>query len=193
MEFSVRTRDLRGRYFNSSVLEKLIGAGVQVILLTQDPKTHKDLTERYLHVAIDTFQINFANPADGTSVVNGADDLGTLLAKADVLIRGGHPDLHKQGGEVLRDAAERFCKEVLVKDRRAKGQRAAAISDYDGKTLGEIGPKVEPLMTSDASHLGKLRTIGGKLNPANHDDDIPGAGTLKVAPGDLRTLRKMYL
>jgi hypothetical protein len=180
-------------HFNSAVLERLITAGVQVILLTQDQKTYKDLTERYLHAAIDTFQINMTSPADGTSVVNKADDLGALMQKADVLIRGGHPDLHKQGGEVLRDAAERFCKEVLVKDRRAKGDGTAAISDYDGKTLGEIGPRVEPLMTSDPSHPGKLRTIGTQLNPANHDDDIPGAATLKVALGDLRTLRRTYL
>jgi hypothetical protein len=180
-------------HFNSAVLEKLIALGVQVILLTQDQKTHKDLTERYLHVPIDTFQINFGNPADGTTVVNKADDLGALLNKAEVLSRGGHPDLHKQGGEVLRDAAERFCKEVLVRDRRAKGDKTAALSDFDGKNLGELGPKTEPLMTGDASHPGKLRTIGSSLNPANHDDAIPGAGALKVALGDLRMLRKTYL
>jgi hypothetical protein len=180
-------------HFNSAVLERLIALGVQVILLTQDQKTYKDLTERYMHVPIDTFQINFANPADGTTVVNRADDLGALLNKAEVLIRGGHPDLHKQGGEVLRDAAERFCKEVLVRDRRMKGDATAALSDYDGKNLGEIGPKTEPLMTGDASHPGKLRTIGSNLNPANHDDAIPGAGVLKVALGDLRMLRKTYL
>jgi len=62
-----------------------------------------------------------------------------------------------------------------------------------GKTLGEIGPKAEALMTADASHPGRLRTIGNQLNPAKHDDDIPGASTLKVALGDLRSLRKTYL
>jgi len=126
-------------HFNSAVLEKLLDAGVQVILLTQDQKTCKDLTERYMHRSIDTFQINLANPADGTSIVNKADDLGTLISKAEILIRGAHPDLHKQGGEVMRDAAERFCKEMLARSRRTKGDRAAAISDYDGKTLGEAG------------------------------------------------------
>jgi hypothetical protein len=45
----------------------------------------------------------------------------------------------------------------------------------------------------DASHPGKLRTIGGTVNPANHDDAIPAAGALKVALGDLRYLKKQYL
>jgi hypothetical protein len=180
-------------HFNSAALEKLIDSGVQVILLTQDQKTSKDITERYLHRHIDTFQINLNNPAEGTTVVNKADDLGAMLSRAEVLIRGGHPDLQKQGGELLRDAAERFCKEALVKRQRAKGDNIAAISDYDGKTLGELGPKTEPLLTADPSHPGKLRTIGNNLNPSNHDDAIPGVGTLKVALGDLRALRKAYL
>jgi hypothetical protein len=48
-------------HFNSAVLEKLIDSGVQVILLTQDQKTSKDITERYLHRQIDTFYINLSN------------------------------------------------------------------------------------------------------------------------------------
>jgi hypothetical protein len=47
-----------------------------------------------------------------------ADDLGMAFDRADKLIRGGHPELLKQAGSVIRDAAERFCKEMLVKDRR---------------------------------------------------------------------------
>jgi hypothetical protein len=46
------------------------------------------------------------------------DDLETKFIRADTLIRGGHPSLHKQGGELIRDAAERFCKEMLVVNRR---------------------------------------------------------------------------
>ncbi len=54
-------------------------------------------------------------------------------------------------------------------------------------------PVVEPLLKHDASHPGKLRTIGGTVNPANHDDAVPAAGALKVALGDLRFLKKEYL
>jgi hypothetical protein len=101
--------------------------------------------------------------------------------------------LRKQGGEVIRDAAERFCKEMLVRTRRATGNAVASLNDYGGKTLGQLGPQVEPLLTNDPSHPSKLRAIGGAVNPAKHDDAVPAAGVLKVALGDLKGLKKEYL
>ena len=180
-------------YFNTAVLEKLIDAGVQVIVLTQDRKTWKDLEHRYLHANIDMFQMALTDPADGTAVTNTGDDLIAMLARADVLARGGHVELRKRAGELLRDAAERFCKEMLVRDRWTKGDKGAALSDYDGKNLGQLGPKVESLLAADPSHPGKLRSIGSQLNPAKHDDDTPNQGTITVALGDLKFLKKQYL
>ncbi|QOZ36995.1 ATP-binding protein [Bradyrhizobium sp. CCBAU 53421] len=180
-------------FFNAMVLEELLRLGTQVIVLTQDQRTWKDLGERYLHQNISMFQIALLSPADGSSVTNTADDLATQLTRAEKLARGGHPTLRKQGGEVMRDAAERFCKEMLVKDRRAKGDGAASLLDYDKKTLGHLGPQVEPLLTQDPSHPGKLRALGSALNPAKHDDAIPSMGTLVQALGDLQFLKKKYL
>jgi hypothetical protein len=48
-------------------------------------------------------------------------------------------------------------------------------------------------LTLDPSHPGKLRAIGGAVNPAKHDDAVPAAGMLKVALGDLKFLKKEYL
>lgn len=180
-------------YFKANVLEELLAAGVQVIILTQDQKSWKDLEHRYLHRNIDMFQIAMIDPADGTSVTNTGDDLMAMITRIEVLARGGHADLRKQAGELLRNAAERFCKEVLVRHRWANGHPNAALSDYDGKNLGQLSPQVEPLMTDDPSHPGKLRSLGSELNPAKHDDGIPPQGTLKVALGDLRHLKKKYL
>lgn len=180
-------------YFKAAVLEALIDAGVQVIILTQDQKSWKDLEHRYLHKDIDMFQMALLDPADGTTVTNTGDDLIAMLTRIDVLARGGHPDLRKQAGELLRNAAERFCKEILVKDLWAKGDTNAALSDYDGRNLGQLSPPVERLLTADPSHPGKLRSIRNELNPAKHDDGIPDQGTLKVALGDLRFFKKQYL
>jgi hypothetical protein len=180
-------------FFNAMVLEELLKIGMQVIVLTQDQRTWKDLGERYLHQKVTLFQIVLQNPAEGSAVTNTADDLETKFIRADTLIRGGHPSLHKQGGEAIRDAAERFCKEMLVRDRRIKGDATASLNDYDNKNLGHLCPLVEPLLTGDPSHPGKLRTIGGAVNPAKHDDAVPAAGILKVALGDLRFLKKSYL
>ena len=180
-------------YFKTAVLEELSGAGVQAIVLTQDQKMWKDLEHRYLHADIDMFQMALTEPADGTAVTNTGDDLMAMLSRAEVLARGGHAQLRRQAGESLRNATERFCKEMLVRDRWSKGDKCAALSDYDGKNLGQIEPKVEPLLTVDPSHPGKLRSIGTQLNPANHDDDTPDKGTIAVALGDLKFLKKQYL
>ena len=180
-------------YFNTAVLEELIRAGIQTVVLTQDRKTWKDMEQRYLHKNIDMFQLTLTDRADGTAVINTGDDLATMLARAEVLARGDHIELRKQAGEILRDAAERFCKEMLVRDRWVKGDSRAALSDYDGRNLGQLEPKVEPLLTADSSHPGKLRTMGSQLNPAKHDDDTPDRGTINVALGDLKFLKKQYL
>jgi len=180
-------------YFNAPVIEELLALGIQVVLLTQDQRTWKDLGERYLHQNISMFQIVLSAPASGSSVTNTADDLESMLVRADTLLRGGHLSLHKQGGEVVRDAAERFCKEMLVKTRRTSGDGNASLIDYDRKNLGDLSPQVETLLTLDPSHPGKLRTVGGAVNPAKHDDAVPAAGVLKVALGDLRFLKKKYL
>ena len=116
-----------------------------------------------------------------------------MLAHAQVLARGGHAELRKQAGESLRNAAERFCKEMLVRDRWTNGDKRAALSDYGGKNLGQLEPKVESLLTGDASHPGMLRSIRSQLNPAKHDDDTPDRGTIAVALGDLKFLKKQYL
>lgn len=180
-------------FFNSQVIEDLLKRGIQVILLTQDQRTWKDLGERYLHQNVSQFQIVLQSAADGSMIANTADNLETAFIRAETLVRGGHPSLHKQAGEVIRDSAERFCKEVLVRDSRRKGMNNAALTDHDGKTLGQLSPSVEPLLTVDPSHPGKLRTIGAATNPAKHDDAVPAAGTLKVALGDLRALKREYL
>ncbi len=107
--------------------------------------------------------------------------------------KSGNPELQKQAGEELRNAGERFCKELLVRDRWARGHKDAALSDYDGKTLGELGPKVEPLLAKDPSHSDRLHAFRDNLNPAKHDDGIPDDDTLKVALGDLKHLKQVYL
>ncbi|MER9094450.1 hypothetical protein NKI34_25775 [Mesorhizobium sp. M0700] len=44
-------------FFNAMVIEELANLGMQVIVLTQDQKTWKDLGERYLHQGISLFQL----------------------------------------------------------------------------------------------------------------------------------------
>jgi hypothetical protein len=180
-------------FFNTGVIEKLLDLDVQVILLTQDQKSWKDLGNLYAHRKIAMFQLSLPVPADGTVVWSTADDLKGKLARIETVIRNGHPIVRKQAGQDLRDVCERFCKEMLVRDRRAKGDQGAVISEYDGKDLGWLIPKVQPLLVKDPSHAGKLLAFPAAVNPAKHDDDIPSQGILVVAFGNLKELAKQYL
>jgi hypothetical protein len=82
---------------------------------------------------------------------------------------------------------------MLVRNAHTKDNKTAVISDYDGKTLEWLIPKVEALLVKDPSHPGKLRALPAALNPAKHDDDTPSKGALRVALGDLTYLKKEYL
>jgi tetratricopeptide (TPR) repeat protein len=180
-------------FFIDRVLQELLGSSVQVILLTHDERMWKDVQERYKHLDLDTFLVSLEKPHVGATVENRSDTLDALLARAMPYIENSNPDIRKIGAQRLRDAAERFCKLMLVKHRHDQGDTAAKVSDYDGKTLSDLVPQVEPLLSRDPSHPGKLRVIGQRLNPGAHDHQVPPPGDLKQSLGDLGYLRKEYL
>ncbi|GIV04286.1 MAG: hypothetical protein KatS3mg015_3116 [Fimbriimonadales bacterium] len=179
--------------FITRVLEALCAVGIQVVLLTHDQSTWRDVQERYRHLDLDSFIVKLDDPAGGARIESLSDDLDALLERAAPYVSNQDPHIRDIGARRLRDGAERFCKLILVDHRRSQGDHAAAISDYDGKNLGWLIPRVEPLLVKDASHPGKLRTVSRWLNPASHDHEIPPPGALKQCLGDLRTLRKEYL
>jgi hypothetical protein len=51
-------------------------------------------------------------------LVKPFDELSAKISRATSLAGGGHPHLRKECGVQLRDAGERFCKEMLVRDAR---------------------------------------------------------------------------
>jgi hypothetical protein len=182
-------------FFNTAVVEQLLSLGLQIIILTQDQKTLKDLETRHLHLGVATFELVIDTPLDGTTIVHTSDTLEALLDRCRILVRSPLRELRKQTGGILRDAGERFCKEMLVSQRFAEGDQDALITDYDGPgwNLGALVPLVEPLLIQDPGHPGKLRTVNRALNPANHDDGAPGTSVLKQAIHDLQDLKKRYL
>jgi hypothetical protein len=179
-------------HFCADVVDALLKKSIQVIVLTQDEPTRRNLTSRYAHISPSQYQLVLDDPKEGTVFDNKADNLAAMLSHADTLSRSNHPTTRKDAGERLRDTAERYCKEMLVAATRAAG-KSAAITDYDRKTLESLIPPVESLLSKDASHPGKLRTIPMTLNPANHDDNIPSRAALRQVLGDLKFLKKEYL
>jgi hypothetical protein len=180
-------------FFIDRVLQELLGSSVQVILLTHDERMWKDVQEQYKHLNLNTFLVSFEEPQVGATVENRSDTLDALLARATPYVENSNPDIRKIGAQRLRDAAERFCKLVLVENRRSQGDSATNVTDYDGKNLGDLILDVQPVLTKDPSHSGKLRVIRQRLNPGLHDDRVPPPGDLKQCLGDLKHLRKEYL
>jgi hypothetical protein len=179
-------------HFNSTVLSELLSRCIQVVVLTQDHDTWEELETRYRHVSISTAQLYIEAPADGTIIENTSDALLAKINRAMSLARGGHPDLRKECGIQLRDAGERFCKEILVNERRRNGDMAASLTDYGGKTLEWLFPKMEHLLDQDASHPGKFTVFKKTVNNACHDNAPPSSAAMTQAHGEIRFLVKMY-
>jgi len=180
-------------FFINDVLEELVQAKVQVILLTHDEKMRKDVEELYDHVGLDSFTIIMNNPSQGATVRKVRDTLDGKLAQAEQYLSNPDPESQKNAARTLRDAAERFCKLVLVHNCRQKGEAPALVTDYDGKTLGELINQVAPLLTKDVSDKGKLQYIRRTLNPGSHDDVTPPQTELKQCSDHLKDLRKKYI
>ncbi len=180
-------------HFNSTVLTELLKLPMQVVVLTQDHDIWKELENRYRHRGISNAQLYIETPVEGSIIENTSDSLLAKINRAKILARGGHPDSRKECGIHLRDAGERFCKEMLVKDEQERGNTAASLSDYDSKTLEWLCPRVDPLLDHDASHPGKLNVFKNNVNNACHDNEPPSTVLMKQACGEIRFLVKDYL
>jgi len=179
--------------FASSVIEALMAEGVQVIILTQDQKTAKDIATRWDHVNAGSFTIVRNDPHTGSEIRNKNDQLAAMIASARTPCSSEDPDQRKSGAQKLRDAIERFCKLILVRDRQAKGDQQASITDYDGKNFSSYSANVKALLIKDKSHPGKLQSAHDYTTPGSHDDASPSRGSLRSALGELTGLKKVYL
>ncbi|MDO8348877.1 MAG: hypothetical protein Q7T30_01480, partial [Planctomycetota bacterium] len=180
-------------HFHTTVLGELHKVPMQVIVLTQDHGTWEELEMLYRHLSISTAQLLIEDPAEGSLIENTSDVLAAKVIRAKSLARNGHPQNRKECGIQLRDAGERFCKEMLVKNRRANGEAIASLGDYDGKTLEKLLPDVAPLLDQDSSHQGRLEAFKKTVNHACHDNSPPGGDRMVHACGEIQYLVKAYL
>jgi AAA domain len=179
--------------FQSCVIESLLNAGLQVIVLTQDYRSWKDIGNLWSHRGAEQFQIMRDNAMAGTEIRGQNDDLAAMLVRAQPFIKSQDGDQRKAGAARLRDAIERFCKELMVKDRRAAGDGKAMITDYDGKNFGEYNGKVYSLLSRDPSHPNKLKVAHSNATPGSHDDAPPSSTLLIHVAGELKRMKKDYL
>ena len=179
--------------FVNHVVPELLKVGMQVLVMTQDQLIRSNMLDIHAHRNIECFHLNH-EPGTGTMVDKTSDDLEAMLARARPFVGNAHVEMRKNASRLLRDAAERWCKEMLVRDRRAKGDTAAAIADYVDKkgTLGHLVPLVRPLLTSP-DEPGKLEYIRKALNPGGHDSPVcPSGQETKTVFDHLNTLKNTY-
>ncbi|MBP9865023.1 MAG: AAA family ATPase [Candidatus Omnitrophica bacterium] len=179
--------------FERSVIEGLLQNGIQVIVLTQEYSHWKDIGELWRHRNVKQLQISRNDPTKGTEILNSDDDLAAMITRARTYIKSQDAGQRKEGAGKIRDAIERFAKEIIIKSLRASGDSMAAITDYDGKPFDNYRQKAIDLLVIDASHPGKLRTAYSNVTPGSHDDRPPSATQLSTAFGDLVGLKKAYL
>ena len=166
---------------------------MQILVLTQDHASWKDIGHRWEFRGVAQLQMVRNDPVVGTEIRNQNDTLATMIAKAHPFINSQDGDQRKQGAIQLRQVIERFSKEILVRHRRASGELVASITDYDGQNFGTFSRQVLALLTQDRSHPGKLTAAHSYVTPGPHDDTPPSKGQLKVVIGDLKRLKKDYL
>lgn len=138
--------------FASTVIEALLDAGIQVIVVTQDHSSWKDIGHRWGHRGAVQFQMVRDNPVIGTEIRSQNDALATLLAQAQPFISSQDGEQRKAGATKLRQAIERFSKELLVRARHAQGDQLAMITNYDGQNFGNFSGQTQALLTKDPSH-----------------------------------------
>lgn len=177
--------------FIDYVIGKLIDDGVQVIVLTHDDRTIKEIHHLYERLPAIGYAVALGTPAQGTTVTRTSNTAETLLQRAKVYIDSPDPQLRRAGANKLREAAERIAKEIIVNSRNASGD-ACSITDYDGVTLGPLIRDITPyLMKSDEP--GQWKIIGDRLNPASHDYTPPAKNELRGVFSYLSNYVKDYL
>jgi hypothetical protein len=99
--------------------------------------------------------------------------------------------VRRAGANDLRLAAERLAKEILVKERTARGE-SCSLEAYEGDTLGRLIASLDPYHAEQADR-GKWKMINLVLSPGSHDAPVPSRADLSVAHGDLRAFYKNYI
>ena len=173
------------------MIDALLQEGVQVVLTTHDRNLNKRVHDLHGHIGIDGYEITMDTPGAGSSLIRRTDDLRSVLDEADAFSRHCLDSQLEDASNKVRKAAERVCKEVIVKARRADGED---ISTADlNHNPAELVKMATPFLTKDGAHPGKLKHAVTVTNPGSHDDPAWAARQdLKGVMGDLKQLRKDY-
>lgn len=181
-------------YFIHHVLRRLIDKGVQVIVTTHSERLREHARSLYVEGELESFDLVLDAHDKGTLATKNQSVLSVMLKKAGFYTKSSDLESRKEGAERIRDCAELFCKELIVRRRREAGEAYASTTDYSGKQgdLGNLVPICRPHLTG-ADELGKLNSIATLMAPGNHNDAPPAKAALATCHGNLNRLNAKYL
>lgn len=169
--------------FARFAIERLLDAGIQVIVCSFDRRLVKVMADLYRDHPLDSFSASLSERARGTEVVKTSNPILTALLDAQIFSRHDDETIRAEGTRKMRPAAEALAKEIILQGRRENGE-TCDLSEYEGIVLGDLLPTLEPYL-SDNGERGKWRAAKTVLNPGHHDDEVPARTALMTTAGDL--------
>lgn len=176
--------------FAANTVGTLLDEGVQVILLTHDPKIEVEVVGRHQHRKPFQYRVELPPGLEGSRITNQDDFVGRKLAEARAHLTNTTVEGRKAASSALRVAAERLGKQIVAAARTANGT-PTNVASLGGKMLGELIPEITAHAQS-TDEAGKWQSIKKILNPGSHDDEVASTQSLGVVAGDLKKIRNNH-
>lgn len=178
--------------FVQHTLAELLNAGVQVIVTTFDGKlaewayaSHGSSSNGL------SYRLDLIDMIAGPEPTQTADAFGQLMLEAQESLNSPTAKGRRSACNTLRSAAERLAKQVIATGQTHTGT-PTSVADVKSKNLGDLLPRVLPLVVGDNAEQGNWKLFPKVLNPGSHDDDVPPPAELKQTAKNLRKIAKAH-
>ncbi|MDN4517111.1 hypothetical protein QYF68_04640 [Mycolicibacterium austroafricanum] len=178
--------------FVQDTLAELLNAGVQVIVTTFDGKlaewayaSHGSSSNGL------SYRLDLIDVIAGPESTQTADAFGQLMLEAQESLNSPTAKGRRLACTTLRSAAERLAKQIIATGQTHAGT-AMSVADVKSKNLGDLLPRVLPLVVGGNAEQGHWKLFPKVLNPGSHDDDVPPSTELKQTAKNLRKIAKAH-
>jgi hypothetical protein len=177
--------------FVQNTLNRLLSAGIQVLLTTFDSKLAEWAHTSHGGSDAIAYRLDLIDIRAGTEPTQTTDVFGQLMLEAEESLHAPTAKGRRSACNTLRSAAERLAKQIIATGRTQAGTETT-VADIKAKTLGELTPLVLPLVVDGNAEKGQWKLFSKVLNPGSHDDDVPSTTDLKQIFSNLRRMAKNH-
>lgn len=178
--------------FVQDTLAELLNAGVQVIVSTFDGKLAEWAYSSHGSSSNGlSYRLDLIDVIAGPESTQTADAFGQLMLEAQESLNSPTAKGRRSACNTLRSAAERLAKQIIATNLTQNGT-PTSVADVKSKNLGDLLPRVLPLVAGGNAEQGQWKLFPKVLNPGSHDDDVPSSGELKQTAKNLRKIAKAH-